>query len=574
MNEAIDNLILDFIANSAEAGDLTHITEVMSVGVVVDNDDPLQQGRLRIFCPSYNDDPKKLLHLPWAGYVSPVGGVINNQSYTRGHIPRSETTIGPVHYGFWAIPEVGAHAIIACINGDPRRRIWLGCLPSHQETHTLGHGRFKHIDSEVQGPQSSTGGFIEPTATQLREAFGYQMGSAEWRTRAADYQITSVKGAPASNKQEYIDSDNASMKTAEPDSWVDQKLGDHGYDWTGFKNLASFLASRVFSWSTPGFHSIQMDDRPFNSRIRIRTTGGSQIILDDTNERMYFSVSGGKSWIEMDASGNIDMFAERRLSIHSGKDINFSADESIRLKAGTYISMYAGEMGGQTPLDSVPNTGEIRFHSANDMHMFVGNNLNGDIVGATNIVFGSGETSGPTNLEFQDPLEIKVASTMSVEVDDALQVQADGVDIVSANDVSFTVSGKNTSINTLIEFQDDYVGTFNTHTHPITSGSSAGNTAIPTSQTEIAATEDVEVIIEPLEDPAKFAPWTNRVPDHEPWPRVLMQDSDDSVNTSNSGHLNNVDWIKQYNNQGQRGREPIGKIEGTDTITRGPFWRR
>jgi len=72
MNEMIDGLIEDFIANSKESGDLTDITDVMSVGVVVDNDDPLQQGRLRIFCPSYNDDPKKLLHLPWAGYVSPI----------------------------------------------------------------------------------------------------------------------------------------------------------------------------------------------------------------------------------------------------------------------------------------------------------------------------------------------------------------------------------------------------------------------------------------------------------------------------------------------------------------------
>jgi len=501
--------------------------------------------------------------------------VINNQSYARGHIQGSETTIGPVHYGFWAIPEIGAHAIIACINGDPRRRIWLGCLPSHQETHTLGHGRFKHIDDEVQGPQSSTGDFIEPTATQLREAFGYQMGSAEWRTRAADYQITSVKEAPATNKQEYIDSDNASMKSAEPDSWVDQKLGDHGYDWTGYKNIASFLASRVFSWSTPGFHSIQMDDRAFNSRIRIRTTGGHQIILDDTNERMYFSASGGKSWLEMDSSGNIDIFAERRLSIHSGKDLNFSADESIRFKAGTYISMYAGQATGQTPLASQLRTGEIRLHAADDLNVTVGADIRFNI---QNDVLGSVETGN---------VDLSVGGDYNLEVGSSAYITAVNDVIFDSGNIRFRVTGKDTTVRDQIDFLDEFVGevnafvsVFDSHAHTISTGSSAGTTvnAVGSGYDANDATEindeALEANPEVEEDETQISPWTNRVPEHEPWPRVLMQDSNDTVNSLNSGYLNNVDWIKQYDNVGTNGRESIGKVEGTDTITRGPFWRR
>src|SRR6266851_351372 len=73
----------------------------LTVGVVVDTDDPLQMGRLRIFCPSLNDDPKKLQHLPWASYVSPFGGVIDNSCFTRGSDPNNCKTNGAVHYGFW-----------------------------------------------------------------------------------------------------------------------------------------------------------------------------------------------------------------------------------------------------------------------------------------------------------------------------------------------------------------------------------------------------------------------------------------------------------------------------------------
>lgn len=72
----------------------------------------------------------------------------------------------------------------------------------------------------------------------------------------------------------------------------------------------------------------------------------------------------------------------------------------------------------------------------------------------------------------------------------------------------------------------------------------------------------------------EIAPWTNRVPQHEPWPRVLKQDKGDEVNTENDGYLNNVDWIDQYNNEGESGRKPIGKIEGDEEIERGKLWRR
>ena len=72
----------------------------------------------------------------------------------------------------------------------------------------------------------------------------------------------------------------------------------------------------------------------------------------------------------------------------------------------------------------------------------------------------------------------------------------------------------------------------------------------------------------------EISPWTNRVPEHEPWPRVMKQDSNDAQNTENDGYINNVDWIDQYDNEGEAGRKPIGKVEGDETIDRGKMWRR
>lgn len=360
----------------------------MTLGIVVDTDDPLQMGRLRVFCPALNDNPKKIQHLPWALYISPFGGSINNKGYTRGNDPGNANTNGAVQYGFWAIPEQGAHVLVGCIDGDTRRRFWIGCAYEHQETHGVLTGRWKWNGGNglPDGPLSSTDSPIQPLAANLKQAFtpsgdvGTSSGnsSREWRTRAADYQVCAVRedvGQPPNTKKTtYLDEQYDKISQAEPDSWVKPILGAHGYDWSGYKSLGSFMASRVYGMSSPGFHSFMMDDRAFNSRVKIRSSAGHQIILDDTNERIYINTMQGNSWIEMDRSGNIDIYAKRRLSVHAEKDINLMSDETIRLLGKKGIHLYAGYNKNQDNLPNPPQDGELRIQSEADMHVITKQN--------------------------------------------------------------------------------------------------------------------------------------------------------------------------------------------------------
>lgn len=74
---------------------------------------------------------------------------------------------------------------------------------------------------------------------------------------------------------------------------------------------------------------------------------------------------------------------------------------------------------------------------------------------------------------------------------------------------------------------------------------------------------------------AKQALWTNRVPMHEPWARVMKGDTNPPPNSQNSEYKQNVHHYDQYDNQSNPiGIEPIGKIEGDEKIDRGMFWRR
>ena len=70
-----------------------------------------------------------------------------------------------------------------------------------------------------------------------------------------------------------------------------------------------------------------------------------------------------------------------------------------------------------------------------------------------------------------------------------------------------------------------------------------------------------------------FALWTNRAPQHEPWARTVMGDTENS-NTLNDECEQNVNHYPQFTEDNQEGRKHIGKADGVREYVRGPFWRR
>lgn len=251
-----DNIIADFLSTHTASGNQSNSGFMgTTIGVVIDTDDPLQQGRLKVFCPTLNDDPKQLQYIPWSAYASPLSGSINSSSYTRGcNIGPAESS-GALHYGFWSIPDLGAHVLVSCIDGDYRRRFWFACLPQHQETNTLHGGRWKWQGGTVDGPLTSAGSPMEPLYTNAGEAFEDKRDSPEWKSRVADYQASAVRDdagqTPNSKKASYVDQTNKTIIENEPDSWTHPALGAHGYDWSSYKKMGAIMASKVHGWSSP-----------------------------------------------------------------------------------------------------------------------------------------------------------------------------------------------------------------------------------------------------------------------------------------------------------------------------------
>lgn len=111
--------------------------------------------------------------------------------------------------------------------------------------------------------------------------------------------------------------------------------------------------SRVAGQLTPGGHSFVMDDGTLasdgttsvnpdtaresgqNTLIRLRSGGGAQMLFNDSAGIVYIINQSGSSWIQMDSSGNVDVYAQGSVSYHAEEDFNFYAGGDFNIDADT-----------------------------------------------------------------------------------------------------------------------------------------------------------------------------------------------------------------------------------------------
>ena len=506
-----------------------HIT----LGTVVDTNDPQQMGRLRVFCPALNDrEDAPASDIPWASYVSPFGGEV--QSGLRG--PGDEDILGPTAYGMWAIPKIGAQVLIMCLDGRTDHRVWMGCLYGQFLPHTMPHGRFSF---DVEDPDLPAGPFdsyerdIEPLTSNMKEAFPTpgQDPNYEWQTRVADFQVAGVTTSRQVEETFSEFTDDADVVIDTPNSKLTESR--QGYD---ISNIDPDLPTNpevtpanfdnmVTSIVTAGFHGISMDDRVHNQRMRFRTTAGHQIILDDTNERIYVMTAKGKNWIELDQEGNIDIYAEGKMSVNAERDINFTTQGSFRVNAERGMHFKSGK--------------EVRISSEEDINVDTKTNIRAKA--QQNILM---ETT-QTDISFRAAKQITMESgTGNISLTSGASVLSSAAESTSFNSGSGFIAGASTidlGASGAVVVSGSRIDL---------NGPSAASPIDPTAAT-------------PAEPQLSFFP--NRKPEHEPWART--------GNNDETGEP-----LLLYTDA------PVGQQDmatGTDgtsseeiTFTRGQFWRR
>jgi len=285
----------------------------MCLGVVKNNADPGQHGRLQIYIPSIDTRDYELEDLPWANYVAPFGGTTANFKVGR----EANSVPGASTYGFWAIPKIGGQVLCGFLEGEPQVRFWMGAIYMPELNRTLPqsiNGGLTEIDESGIYPQA----VIPFQQANLTDA-GLQPNTIHYKTRGG-YE-RSVSHPSNKNRNKPTNNGYAPMV-------LDPTKAD----------------SQAICLTSPGRHYVVMSDVDEYCRIRIKTTEGSQVIFDDTNERIYVSTAKGRNWIELDeTSGKIYIFSDSKVTVRAKNDINLYSDENVNIVANKRVNIRSEE---------------------------------------------------------------------------------------------------------------------------------------------------------------------------------------------------------------------------------------
>jgi hypothetical protein len=91
-----------------------------------------------------------------------------------------------------------------------------------------------------------------------------------------------------------------------------------------------------------GGHTLVMDDGDLennNALVRLRTSKGHQITMNDSENFFYIVHANGQTWIELGQEGTVDIYSTNSVNVRTQGTINLHADKDINMFAGGKINM-------------------------------------------------------------------------------------------------------------------------------------------------------------------------------------------------------------------------------------------
>ena len=313
------------------------------MGIVRDTRDPQKMGRLLVWIPELAGDGDKEENWFICAYCSPFAGssfldtgiyndpegapvkqILGDQSIHRN--PQLQTNdktkrSGRQSYGMWFTPpDIGNEVIVTFLNGNPNRGIWMGCLFA------------QNMDFMVPG-------IAQDQMFEENADFG---GSPE-QGPVIEYDQRFENGSGNPGRLEYTPLNSGLINQGLD---VDTQRGQ------STSSARREAPSQVFGILTPDGNSFVLDDLQDEELIRLRTKSGAQLLIHQTSGYIYAVSRDGLTWIELSNEGDIDIYGQANVSIHSekanvnlkaGKDVNIESDGNINIRAKKNIKIQADE---------------------------------------------------------------------------------------------------------------------------------------------------------------------------------------------------------------------------------------
>lgn len=284
-----------------------------------------------------------------ASYCSPFYGTTFGTD--RQASPDGPFTSGQ-SYGMWMVPpDIGNSVLVICTpSGD---WYWIGCIYDSSSHHmvpglsrNIGGKNYTRTPSAVTATRDSVLPVVE-YSTKEATAFDAD-GLTNTPRYTHEYQASvlvrqgldrdPVRGAISSSSMREAPSNVYGISTpGRRITKTDQVPGN---------------PQAVFART--GGHSFVMDDGDKDGKdqlIRLRTSGGHQILMNDTEQVLYIASASGNHWLEFSNNGQVNIYAAAGFNLRTQGVLNLHSDVLLNLSAPN-IKMTA--MGNdKVPLGSI-----------------------------------------------------------------------------------------------------------------------------------------------------------------------------------------------------------------------------
>lgn len=334
----------------------------IQIGKIKSTDDFTYNGKLKVWLIESNTNEENEDNWVSVKYASPFAGVTNpndmNQDATESYSGTQKS------YGFFAVPpDLNNFVICGFANSDPSKGYWFACLYADTLTHM--------IPGIAGGNTYQDGSGNAPAAEMHRHS----------------QQLASPQQAPTRPFYEPLYNGLQSQGL----------LGDP------LRGAGSASAWRnptpnALGFLTPGGNQLIFDDQEGTRLIRLRTRSGAQILISEDEGHIYAISKGGNSWLELNNSGNIDVYGGGSFSVFGTSEVNVASDGNINLDSGANINIKA--------------SGDINIQSDGNNNLKGGGTNNLESSGTTNVLGGnivmtggSIDLNGPTAGSASDATE-------------------------------------------------------------------------------------------------------------------------------------------------------------------------
>ena len=354
-------------------------------GVVKANVHPTNMGVIKIWIPTFSTDENDKTQWRSVRYCTPFYSRVDNSGVGDTYFGTKVTagiTTPP--------PDIGTKVLAFFPEGRASEGYYFACVPDLYMMQTLPEATISNGVAAGEFNDSPAGTHHTGKITNWRT-----------QTRPEDFftQDTLVKQGLSDDRVRGLNNSGYMRETPTEIIGIaskGRKITTQGQDFTVTYNSQirnpdtadkKILEGLLGPTARRKGHSIALDDGDIDgnsNQIRLRTSTGHQLLLNDSEGVIYVGNSDGSCWIELSNEGTMDVYAQDSINFRSA-NINFHADENIKMHAKGFAQIVADQqlhLQG-TQETSIVTDGEAGIKAKKNLHLYSESELFSTSTGAS-----------------------------------------------------------------------------------------------------------------------------------------------------------------------------------------------